>query len=183
MSFKPLTMSAQVTYVSSADPAVDWDAIVAAELELHPDVRDSDKPWDAKRAVAEEKFLERYTVACLKDPAVSLSMLKIKQGEQPTKFVIGVIPPEEMSRIADECRLGGESAMPSQAKWRAFLSSIRDVQNFGAAPVPKRKVGDVEYVEPAWLNKSFARGLREIALGVGIISWRWNQLREDEIKN
>ena len=180
--FKPITTNAQITYVSSADPAVDWDAIIAAEVDSSKELRDSTEPWEQKRDKAENLFIARLVEASSKDPSAWVDLLKFKQGEQPTKFVIGVIPPSEMNRITDECRVGRENEMTSQARWRAFLACVRDIQNMGQTP-PKRTIDGVEYVDPPWLEKNFGRGLRPVALGVGYVGWRWNQLREDEIKN
>jgi hypothetical protein len=181
---KPLTLSAQVTYVSSADPAVDWDAIVNDELDKDPALRDDGaRSWDQKREIAESRFVERFRSEVLKNPSAWGGLLKFKTGEAPTKFVIGVIPPEEMARIADDCRIGKQDELVEQCKWRAFLAGLRGIENFGSGSVPKKKVGEIEYVDPAWLRERFSGANRGIALGVGLAAWIWNQLRDDDVKN
>lgn len=182
--FKPLNLTAQVTYISSADPAVDWDAIVAAEIEADPEMRDDAKiPWEAKKEKAEKKFLDRFRASVVKNPSSSVELLKFKNGDGPTKFSVGVIPPDEMARIMDECRVGRSNELSQQAQWRAFLAAVRGIENFTAGPIPKRKVGDIEYADPAWLREKFSRGLMGVACGVGFIALLWNQLRDDDIKN
>jgi hypothetical protein len=181
--FKPLTLSAQTTYVSHKDPAIDWDKIVEQEVAASPDLQSAELSAAEREERAGGKFVTRFLAAAIKNPADAVAMLRFRDGEQPTKFMIGVIPPDELTRISDECKLGSDGALLEQAKWRAFLASTRDIQNFGAETVPKRKVGEVEYADPVWLKAKFTRGLRDVALGVGQVALIWNQLREDEIKN
>lgn len=182
--FKPTTMSASVSYVSIADPAVDWEQVVAAELDADPELRDSAQASHAEKCeIVEKRFQQKLSAAVLRNPADAATMLKYRAGERPTRFVIGVIPPDEMNRIADECKLGQPGALARQAQWRAFVASMRNVEDFPGGPVPKKKVGDVEYVDPAWLRNNFSRGLRDVALDVGFVAWMWNQITEEEIKN
>ncbi len=179
-----MNLTAQVTYVSSADPAVDWDRIVDAELELDQDLKNDPKTsHDEKKEICERRFMQKYHPAVMKNPAAWADLLKFKSGEQPTKFHLGVIPPDEVARISDECRLGHPEAMREQAYWRAFLACLRGVENFGSEAPPKKRVGDVEYVDPVWTKSKFSRGLRPIALAAGMVGWAWNQLTEDEVKN
>lgn len=177
MAFRPIALSSQVTYVSHLDPAVDrramLDETIAASDELQAvtdlELRDA-KAWG--------RFLDDYIPKVSNDPNHSAHALKFKQGETPTKFVLGVIPAEEMVRIADETR-----EKPNEKSWRAFLAALRGIEGWPENPIPTRKVNDVEYVDPTWIKKHFVRGLRLVANDAGVIAWMWNQMTEAEVKN
>jgi hypothetical protein len=182
--FKPVRLTSSVEFVSIADPAIDWDQHVQDVLAASPELAGNTKLTDDdRRRLAERKFSNDFIGKALKDPGAAVAMLKFKNGETPTRFVLGVIPPDDMTRIADECRVGKPNELTQQLQWRSFLHGVREVKGFGEGRVPTRKVGDVEYVDPVWLRDQFARGLRDVALGVGLVVWFWNQITEDEVKN
>lgn len=148
---KPLTATAHTSVVSAADPAIDIEA--------------SD--------------MDAYGKDVLFNPSCWREHLKIKPGDKPTVFVIGVIPPDELARINDETERKYSS---EELRWRSFMSSVRDIENW-PDEIPKRKIDGVEYVEPKWLRTTFVRGLRVLALDIGLVAYMWNQLTETETKN
>lgn len=161
MAIKPVSLQDSTTYVSPYDPAVDEGS-----------------NWGD------------YAREWLRKPGCWKDLLKIKDGEQVTEFVIGVIPPAELNRINDECRteLGPDGkpigiARNEEARWRCFLLGTRAINGWPGEKPPTREIGGVEYVDPAWLAKTFVRGLRKVALTVGYAAWSFNNLTEDEILN
>jgi hypothetical protein len=62
------------------------------------------------------------------------------------------------------------------------LNGVRDIKPWHEV-LPKRKVGNVEYVDQEYLKKTFVRGLMRVALNIGETIYRWNNLMEDEAKN
>jgi hypothetical protein len=156
MALKPIQLDSQTTCVFRADPAVDNES------------------EEGKAGV------EAYVKVMHSTPSKWRELLKIKAGESPTVFVIGVLPSSDAAQIQDEYINQGK-VYASSLGWLCFLKGIRDIQGFGE--VPKVKVDGVEYVDPAFLRKAFVGRLREAACEIGWIVWRWNQISEDEIKN
>lgn len=148
---KPLTLSAQTSMVSIADPAIDRESL----------------------------NVEEFAKAVLTNPGSWREHVKAKPGESLTIFAIGVIPPDMMSRIADET---GGNTDSHELRWRAFVSALRGIENW-SEEVPTHKIDGVEYVDPRWIKKTFVRGLRNIALDVGLVAYLWNMMTEAEIKN
>lgn len=157
MAYKPMRLSDSTVAISSGDPAIDREATGA----------------DA---------LKRYADEWMKNPACFRELLKARMGEQFVVYTIGVIHPDEMIRLIDECRLGSPEPRYNELFWRSFLAGVRDVKGWPCEPT-KRKIGDVEYVDPGWLKEQYARGHLRIALDIGAQVWHWNQLTEDEAKN
>lgn len=158
--FKPIRMSDQTSFVSPSDPAIDIEA-------------------------TGEAALEEYGKTARKDPSCWKRLLKMKPGEQPAVFDIGVVDPGEFSRIIDECGLAlsdHSKVHPAEASWRFFLAGLRGIQNWPETPPTVNRNG-VSYVDPAWLAKAFVRGLRAVANDVGLAIYHWNQITEDEVKN
>lgn len=194
MAFKAIEMSDSTVYVSPFDPAVDREALCDKEIESDPELSGrTDMDHEAKREVAFMRFQMRFVTECGKSPSKSRKMLVFKDGEQPTEFVIGVIPSSELNRILDESRFlyhGGDGddtksqAWVNQRHWRAFIASLRDIKNWqGNGKIPTRKVGDVDYVDPNWIHSTFVRGLRDVAIQVGAVALGWQNVTEDEAKN
>lgn len=182
--FRPIRSTSSVTFVSTADPAIDWDKIVADELDLHPAVRDdASMTDDQRRRAGLIEFHKRYVLESAKHPGAWKDFLKMKSGERPTIYTIGAIPSDTLTRIEDECKAGSEDVHRQELGWQCFLHGLVDLQNFGSSEIPKRKVGDAEYVDPAWIKTAFVMGLRSVAVNVGLVIWRWNQLTEVEVKN
>jgi hypothetical protein len=168
--FKPIRLDDSIAVVSVRDPAIDWDAMVAAEKAKEGN---QTKPYnDIKLALIED-----YGNAAINDPTAALAKIVVKSGQSLTKFIVGVIPGDEMTRISDECR-GHFQALC----WRSFLHSLRGIE--GSADKPNTvTVCGVQYVDPEWIKKTFIRGLRSWAIEIGMAAWSWNQLTGDEIKN
>ena len=155
---KPIRMTDEATCVSLQDTAVDMEAMTEADI-------------------------NSYTEKAQTNPSCWRDALKIKAGESPTVFRIGVVLPGDMVQIIDDCKIGrGDSWRPNEAAWRCFLSGLRGIQGW-AEEAPTIKRGNIEYVDPAWLAKTFARGLRPVAIEVGFAIFRFNQLTGDETKN
>lgn len=157
MAFKPTRLSDQSTAVSIFDPAID------------PDQSD----------------LERYKNERGRNPAVWRECIKANPGERLTEFVIGVVPPDMFSRINDDCVPHDPNRSRQQELgWRCFLHGIREIQGFESEDEAKViKVGGVDYVDPQWLKKKFSRSLLAVAIEIGHLIWRFNQIDETEIKN
>lgn len=189
MSFKPLRMSSSVSMISGLDPAIDWEACAQAELELPENeaLRNAVEVDAAGRQrAALALFGARVGNAAVKNPAATLELYKLKPGETATLFEIGVLHPDELVRIEDECKVGTPDVRRKELHWRCFLAGLRDVKGLGGDPdfvAPKRKVGDIEYVDQPWLRRTFIRGLRPVALDVGSMTFVWNQFTEDDAKN
>ena len=157
--FKPLRMSDTAVVCSLDDPAIDWPSCVLEGEDI---------------AAAQKR------VASLghKAPSKMLAALKFKDGEQATKFTIGVIPPDEFGRIQDEC---AQSGKVSQLGWRSFIGALRGVEPW-SDKAETVKIGDTEYCAPAWIKRTFIRGLRDIACEVGLYAWAFNRLTDDEVR-
>lgn len=150
MGFKPVRMSDKTSCVCMGDDAVDEEA----------------SDFDA------------YVASMLAgSPGSWRDNIKVKEGHTITEFVIGVIPPEELNRIGDEC-----SGKANEMRWRCFLWGLRDINGWPEV-VPKKARGDVEYVDPDWLKATFVRGLRAVAIWVGGAAWAFNSVTDAEIKN
>lgn len=193
--FKPIDLHDKTSYVSPFDPAVDRDRVVDRELE-EPDADRLNgmaallyqMPFESlgekqKRDAAWEAFTVRFAEKCGQHPSESREMLLLKDGATPTVFVVGVIVPDELNRIHDECRETiTHRGKTDERAWRAFLHGLRDIQGW-EGEIPKREIRGVEYVDPTWIKSKFTRGLRSIARQVGQIILAWNELTEDEAKN
>ena len=151
---KPIRLSDQTTCISPYDPAVDTDA----------------SDW------------KTYGAKMLTNPVAWREYIKTKPGETLTEFEVGVIPTDQLVKINDECQHMPEQVRSEELRWRAFLHGLRGIKGW-EGEVPKKTVNGVEYVDPAWLAKTFVRGLAASALFVGMIALAFNRLTEEEIKN
>lgn len=181
MAFKPIRLTDSASYVSVRDPAIDWEAtadkLIAADEALSSSTSLS---LEQKRAKVIALEVERLTKQAAARPAVTTE-LPIKSGERPPlKFVIGVIPPDQMNRISDECLHKDKGT--NELCWRAFCASLRGLEGWLDGDPPTVKVGDVPYVDPAWIRRNFARNLRDVANEVGSVAWLWNQMPADDLK-
>lgn len=173
--FKPLRMTDTIVVVSIADPAIDWEA--AADKELVEAVA----KWEAEKAPdgakperkTKEQMMDLESGRAIRDP-LATSRLPVKAGEQVCKFTLGVVPSDEIVRIESEDRDFNKQ------RWRWFVSSLVDVTGFGKPN--KRKIGDVEYVDPEWTRKTFVRGYVEIGKEIGWYARMFNKVTEDEIR-
>ena len=193
--FKPIDLHDKTSFVSPFDPAVARERVIDRELEeaTESDLNNQSAllfrvPFvqlaaEQKRDTAWGAFEARFATTCGTDPAASRELLLFEDGATPTVFVIGVIVPDELNRIRDECRETlTHRGKRDEAAWRAFLHSLRDLQGWGAE-IPKKTIRGVEYVDPVWLSGKFIRGLRLVARQVGQVSLAWNELTENEAKN
>lgn len=166
MAIIPMTLDAQVSVISFHDPAIDMEASARVSVPGQP-----------------EPVLE-YGVKRITDPASWRDTVVFKAGQAPTVFSIGVIPPAELTRIEDECRVGVDGKeRRKELFWRSFMAGLRGIENGPWKDVPKKSVDGVEYIDPAWIARTFVRGLRDVALDIGWVVYRWNQLQDDDVKN
>ena len=162
---KPVKRGQSITVISPSDPAIDRD---------NSPKREGD---DGKEKLAYALDLTDGKFGGWSEK------LRFHAGEQPTKFLVGVIPSAEMNLIQDEC-LSEEGTKFNELCWRSFCSSIRDIENFGGdMKIPKHKVDGIDYVSPAWLRRTFIGDLRDVAITIGFVAWQWNSLQETDIKN
>jgi hypothetical protein len=194
---KPLLLEDSCAFVSRTDPAIDWDKARQSVLDapdyrvkldeaigsVSPDIAAAMRATDANdQDVARIVFLRQVTIAITKHPGKSVEIYPAKDGERPTRFILGVIPPSDLARIADETAADTAAQKGNQLFWRAFLSGLRDVENWPTA-VEHREIDGVKYVDPAWLRRTFVRQLFATALDVGQAIWHWNKLGGDDAKN
>ena len=168
----PMTPGSSVSVISTMDPAIDRERSTHGTVEFR----------------GEQVECLEYINTRLIDPTSWRRSVVFVDGESPTEFVIGVIPPAELNRIEDEC-VGAET----QRNWRCFLHGIRDIVNApspmiireggGEDDVPKILVDGLEYVRPSWLRMRFVRGLRKVALEIGLLAYWWNQVQDADVKN
>jgi hypothetical protein len=179
----PITRDAQVSCISLLDPAIDWERSTKASKE---DV--------AKYVEAGKRPPElAYWVEQASRPASWRELIVCKDGQSPTEFILGVVPPAELSRIEDECGVGKTTERTRELYWRCFLHGLRDmrggptteitVDGTKTSGVPKKKIDGVEYADPEWLARTFAGPLRKIALEIGNVIWTWNLLGPEVVKN
>lgn len=195
---KPITLADTAPYVSAADPAIDWDRVVAREHELDPDLGARVRAQLSKRMEAAPELteaaarleLEREAIATRvgpiirSNPGITLETYVPRAGQQVTVFRVGVVQPAVMARIEDETS-GAGSGVPRMHEryWRCFLAGLRGVDNFGQRTKPvMRTVDDVEFVDASWLSTMFVGALRKYAEEVGFVIWAWNRFSEDDAK-
>ena len=159
---KPILRDQTISVVSIADPAFDLDGSEQMEHE-----------GEAILAYARERFT---------DPASWRTLLKTKDGEQPTEFLIGIIPPAEVARIEDECKRDVQRW--SEQCWRAFSHSLVGIEaGFDVKDVPRIKVDNVQYIAPSWIRETFIASLYHVAVEVGAVAWHWNRMVGSDLKN
>lgn len=172
MALIPSTLDAMTSVISVADPAIDT-------------TNSEKKVIDG---VAGNKPVLSYIQDRFTEPSSWRETVKFKDGQSPTVFTIGVIAPSMLNLIDDECQ--GRS---SQRHWRSFLNGIREIEAGPTVSVmkdgrtvqvtPKIEINGIEYVDPQWLSTTFVRGLRHIAIEIGMVCYNWNSLTESDIKN
>jgi hypothetical protein len=165
MAIKPMRLADSTCAIAFSDSAIDWDSF------------------------SEEKK-DEYGRTRPRNPACFRSLVPVKAGEQLTVFEIGVVPVDILVKISDECppriithQDGSETrSLSDEMLLRCFLAGVRDISPWPSA-VEKRKVGDVEYVDPKWLKENFCRGNVSVVMDIGAQIYRWNLLTENESKN
>lgn len=139
--------------------------------------------WHRDPAVAEVVNADDYVIDSTKNPSIWRERLKMKDGAEPTEWILGVIPSADANAAED---LKGFASR----YWHAFLHCVRDVKNPGdlangldGRKLPKVTRDGVEYVDPQWLARVMVGPLRRCALDLGLIAFCWNQLSEADAKN
>lgn len=185
---RPLLHSDSTNYVSLDDPAIDWERS-AEKFGALPEYAEWAKEQEKLRkeklgANATTPRPVEYVIAqTVRRPSVTTELI-FKDGEQPTVFVIGAIPPGERARINDECQAKTRGIGDNHAlRWRTFLACLRDIKNFSKEQLPKSKVEGVEFVSAEYLRKAFPFSHYNIALEVGYVAYIWNELTNDDAKN
>ena len=159
---KPILRDQTISVVSIADPAFDLEASDQCEHEGEPIL-----------AYAKDRFT---------DPCSWRQTMKVKDGERPTEFIVGIIPPAEVARIEDECKRDAQRW--SEQCWRAFSHSLVDVKcGFDMSAVPRHKIDGVSYVAPSWIRETFVGTLYHVAVEIGAVAWQWNRMLGSDTKN
>lgn len=183
MVFKPVTLADSCGFISTYDPAVDRSRICDREIDKHPEWNESNLSSQQIKELAWKVFESEFAAAAGRDPAESEKMLLFKDGETPTRFILGAIATEDYNRIIDDTQeTGTHRGKVTERFWRMFLHGLRDIENWNGE-VKKHAVGNLQYVDPAWLRSTFIRGLRDVAIQVGSVVLHYNRLTEEEIKN
>ncbi len=157
--FKPVTLADAMTVYSLDDPAIDWNATLAAD--------------ELKRA--KPVFVKDTIKEAMRAPSVLLKRLKFKPGETPCRFTIGVIPSDVFTRLVAEC---GENI--GVFWWVCFLHGVRDL-DWPEKPA-KHMVDGVEYVDPVWLKSRFIRNQRSDGTEIGSYVLAFNKFEEAEAR-
>ncbi len=185
MALVPIARDTSVSCVSIYDTAIDW------ERSTKPTAEQEQRYY----ATGQTAPALAYQITQDRSPSSWRDSLVFKDGQTPTEFILGVVPPSELSRIEDECRLGrADVARMRELCWRCFLHGLRDIRGGPTTEitdrdgqkrqgVPKKMVDGIEYVDPAWLQRTFVAHLRDVATEIGLVIWRWNQLPPDDAKN
>lgn len=181
--FKPVTLSDKASFVSTLDLAVDKDRICEAEIEKHPEWREGLLSAEQLKSLAWTSFELEFAKSVASDPASSKRMLLFKDGMTPTVFVVGALDSDEFNRIVDETEETRTwRGAFNQRAWRMFLHGLRDIEGW-PTEVPKRKRGEVEFVDVDWLKRTFIRELRDVAIQIGTVVLHFNRMTETETKN
>jgi hypothetical protein len=140
---------------------------------------------------------ERHSAEVYRDAATGGSpmawrdCLRMVEGMQPTVFVIGAIPPGELTAIQDECGMHAvdDSGAPDRSRrryfvylWRMFAASLRGIEN--GPPEPRMiKHGGVTRVDPSWIESHCGGDYRAAGLFVGHVAAAWGEFSERDEKN
>ena len=117
--------------------------------------------------------------------------LRIKEGEQPTVFVIGVVPPSILTQYEDQCSIGKIFPHEQVLHWLCFKRGVVGVSgyppewlyNIEEVPTTDPGNGLPKHVKSVWLEKHFNGPLRQCALFVGMAVYRFQDLAGAEVKN
>ena len=158
--FKAVTLDSKASVVSVADPAIDQN----------------------------ESDLEAWKREMTEDPYSWKKYVKPQGGQPLTVFHIGTIDASELTRIESDAGMGIGTIdpRPNQLYWSCFLLGIRGIDNppvtDSAKDIPTVVRHGVSFVNPAWLNETFSRGLRMVGVGIGQHIYNFNQMTEDDVK-
>lgn len=166
----PIAPDSSTSCISLRDAAIDW-ATTPKELD-----EETDSPTHGQQ-------ISVYRRARIRSPSSWRDNVRIKDGQKPTVFTVGVVPCSELNRIEDECGGSGPNTVRStELGWRCFLHGLRGIDGFGVTP-KMHSVDGVEYVEPAWLAATFIGPLRAVGVEIGSIVWTWQSLMGGDVKN
>lgn len=176
-------MADSTSFVSTYDPAVDKARVCDVVIDKHPEWRESQMSTQQMREIAWQTFELEFAAAVGRSPSDAEKLLMFKDGEQPTRFILGAISSEDYNRIVDETQeTPTHRGRFAERCWRFFLHGLRDIENW-PGKVDTHQVGDLTYVDPAWLRRTFVKDLRDVAIQVGQVVLSYNRLTEEEIKN
>lgn len=138
-----------------------------------------DPAFDPERSRVKEYLDNRA-----RDPSCWRDLLVVRDGQQPTEFLIGTIPPTDLSRFEEEAKVWTSEPQIQRLYLMCFLRGIREIKNGPDPNPPKVRNGDgSEYIDPSWLERNFRRDLRHAAVAIGNLIYVWNNLPEDDAKN
>lgn len=132
-------------------------------------------------AMSQDEQVELGTILTFK-PTEAWKYVKWKAGEEPTKFTLRTLDPDEISRILDQTeRVDQETKKPvvdqRTRNFRFFLDSLVEIDGWD---VPMSGDG-----KPSkdWIKKTFIGELYSVALELGGRAFAWNTVTEQERKN
>lgn len=196
----PIQDNATITVIWEHDPAVDRSATVTDHEEVQatdddgePLLEEDGSPKMVKREIQVPCILRYADRVRARDYGSWRETLVMRPGQRPTEFVIGIVPPTELTRIEDECGFGTERIQVRSLQWEVFKAALRDIRNGPTKEaktrtgtrliVPKVEMGSVERVDPVWLEEVFGGSLLRVARYIGEIAWTWNSLGDQDAKN
>jgi hypothetical protein len=148
--------------------------------------------WYADPAIADDVDRQAYVQALHERPSEAMSLLRFKDGEKPTVFEVGVIPPAELLAIEAEHFKTNLTLL----NWHCFLHAVRAIENAAELEVdltdkagrmsrslPTIKVNGLDYVDPTHLAKVMVGQLRLCAVAIGSVAYSFNTLTERDTKN
>lgn len=142
--------------------------------------------WSRDLAIdqeASEGISKESSQDLLINPSKWRDYYKIKTGQQPTIFVIGVIPAHKLNEIEDLYLADNPKDRMHQLHWLCFLYSLRDIKNIPDGEVPKIDRDGLEYVDPKWLERVFIGPARFCAREIGLMAYCWNNNQDADLKN
>ena len=80
------------------------------------------------------------------NPGCWREKLVFRDGHDPTVFIVGLAPASVLNRIDDECIHGPKEPRRTEAFWRCFLASVRDIDHGFGTDVPKEDRDGVQYL-------------------------------------
>jgi hypothetical protein len=140
-----------------------------------------DPAFDATQAEREA------CAAKMVDDVGAWKQLKVKAGEQPTVFTIGVIPASTLTLYEDQC--GPRTSR--MLYWLCFKRGIQGLAGYPPAwlynekeiPMVDPGNGMPKHVSAAWLEQHFNGQLRECGVFIGTVIYRWQDLAGGDVKN
>jgi hypothetical protein len=163
----PINRAQTTTCISLRDDAIDWDHI---KKRPHPKTKEEQPAYMFERHIRPSSWRE---------------LVPMLPGKTPCVFEIGVVPPDEMNRLDDECNTFTEHERTKEMSWRAFIHGLRGINGWHDAreKIATVQVDGLDYVDPDWIRERFVGPLRHVATEVGQVIWLWNQLSARDTGN